>query len=156
MLSDSTTQEMTRLYQQEGETMQAIAGRFGVIKQTVQARLSRAGIKGRIKHQLIDKSTLERLYQQNISLQEIAVQLRTNIRVVRAALKFHRIPKRQPIKVGGKYADVFRVLKVGQTSEVSISTKAPHAQLHRAAGHIGIKISLRAAGTNRFAATRIG
>lgn len=151
------TEEMIRLYREEGLSMQQIGDRYGIIRQSVQARLARAGV-ARLppKHARISKERLAALYADDrLSLGKIAAALETSLHVVRLALEFHRIPKRAPVKLGGRHADLLRSFAVGESRELRLKMKAPQAQLHRAAAVVGIKVSVVKSGGGKFRVTRL-
>lgn len=152
------TREMAKLYLEDGLSYRQIGEIYGIIRQAVHQRFVRAGIERRLlKHQKIDKQSLERLYLvERISLHKIAERLQVGLKVIKAALKFHKIPKRSPVKFGGIYADFLRSLKIGKSKKIKLDIKNPHSRLHRSAGAIGINISMRSLGReNKFEVTRI-
>ncbi len=147
------TQEMAELYRQ-GKTMQEIADIYGIIKQAVHARFARAGIRRRYKYQSINKERLQQLYEENVSIAEIAKLLGADREIISQALSYYKIPKRGRLKAGGKHADFLRTLEIGATVQITLDVKNPHAVFHRSAANIGIKITVRSSGDKKFNVTR--
>lgn len=90
------TREMEQLYD-DGLTMQQIADRYGIIKQAVQQRFSRAGIEKRRSFKSIDKISLEYVYNSGKSLEKVAKHFGVAAKTINQALEFYKIPKRARI-----------------------------------------------------------
>jgi len=104
----------------------------------------------------IDKNQLEFLYaKEKISQVKIGNVFGVHPTVVAKALKFYKIPRRDPIKLPGKYVTPFRNLEVGECREVECLAKYPTTNLHEIARRIGIKISVRRRGDGKFKVTRV-
>lgn len=148
---------MKKLFEEDNLTMEEIGKRYGIIKQTVQVRLAKIGVGRRPnKYTLIDKSLLEELYSDKyLSIEKIAEKMDASTKTIYQALLFYEIPKRPPIKSGGKYIDLIRKLAVGEKTEITFDVKHPHQALHGTARSIGIKIAMRSRGDGKFMIIRI-
>jgi predicted DNA-binding protein YlxM (UPF0122 family) len=153
------TLDIEKLYRR-GMTMQQIGKLCGMSRQAVQQRLAKVGVASSdrpLKHTLIDKERLEFLYtKKKFSLDKIADAFSVKREVIRNALKFHQIPKRDWIKSGGSRLDVLKKLNVGDKCEATFNRKRPHALIYTPAKKLGIKISMRLLDGNKFEITRIG
>lgn len=163
MAKRDETLEMAALYEEGGLTLQQIADRYGVSKQTVSQRFSKIKVVRPPrppayppKCALIGKARLEHLYAtEKLSIDAISRVLGTNSHVVYRALEFYEILKRRSIKSIGKYIDTIRGLNPGERMEIDCPSRHPHATLHKSAGDAGFKISVKKLGNGRFAVTRI-
>jgi transposase-like protein len=89
--------ELRRLYQKEGRTVTAIAGRYGITTSAVRRHLDRHGIARRGPRPPIAKGELVDLYlTRQLSLRSIAELLGCPEAHVRADLERHQIPCRSP------------------------------------------------------------
>lgn len=151
----TTTEEMAELYR-KGLSLQQIGERFGMTREAVRQRLQKAGVDRRsnkIEPQVgkIDESELRRLYGSGESLSEIGKHFAVSNRVIKEALKFYKIPERHR---RGKWGELFRNLKVGESRIVESKLKHPHLTLHGLARRRGIKISVNKIGDNQLRITR--
>ncbi len=155
--TSAETSEMAKLHHEEGLTLEAIGKQFGMTRQGVRDRFIREEIairKG--KYQLINRERLETLFHHDqMSLADIAAAFSTDPAVIRKALLFHEIAERQPIKKGGYKVDFLRNLAVGETRIFEWNNKERYLHLHHSAKQIGMKISIRSRGGNRYAVKRI-
>ena len=151
----AATKEMAELYR-KGFTLQQIGDKFGMTREAVRQRLQKAGVARRsnkIEPQIgkIDESELRRLYESGESLPEIGKHFAVSYRVIREALKFYEIPERHR---RGKWANLLRNLKIGESRIVESNLKHPHLTLHGLARRRGIKISVNKLGENQLRITR--
>lgn len=104
----------------------------------------------------IDRTRLENLYiGRKLSTSECAWAFGGDRELIRQALTFYGIARRPAPNLGGKYATVFRELPVGETTELECSAKYPHNNLHTIAVRVGVKISMRKIGENRYRVTKL-
>jgi hypothetical protein len=152
----AATENMIKLFQ-AGATLQAIGKEYGMTRQAVHYRLTKAGINtSQTKYERFDRTLLEKLYtEERLSLEKIAAIFSTYIDSILKALKFHKIPRRQNIKTGGFKVDFLRSLEIGEKGIFEWKNRGKGAHLHGAAKEIGIKISVKSIGGNHYEVTRI-
>ena len=155
MTAKEKTAEMALLYQ-NGRSLAEIGEQFGMTRQGVRERFIKAGIARRkTKYEQIDKSRLDRLYSvDRLLISKIADVFSVNPSIIRRALELYKIPRRPPITLGGYKVDFLRSLEVGENRVIE-SRGDRYVHLHDTANRIGIKISIRSRGANRFEVTRL-
>ena len=152
---EKPTKKMVDLYKQ-GWSLQQIGEHFGISRQAVQQRLQKEGISGSDRHwgrkiENIDKTDLQRLYFEGKNLTEIGEYFSTSASTIYAALKFHKIPKRDK---PGKWLNIFKSMEIGESRVVECDHVRPYASLHSLAAKKGIKISIKKIEDTLFQITR--
>ncbi len=149
---------MVELYE-NGMTLQEIGDRYGISRQRVQQRFKEAGlahIERPPKYTLIDKDRLETLYAgERLAIAKIGEAFGVKSHLIRQALDFHKIPKRNSIKSKGIYVDQLRKLEIGNKIEIVCDAKKPYVVLHKSAKRTNRKVSLKKIGRSKFQVTRI-
>lgn len=144
----------------EGLSLRLIGCRFGLSRQAVHLRLKARG-GGRVSRlptfaERIDQEKLKNLYATDLSLGKIGSLFGVSNITISDALKFHKIPVREYPKLGGKYIDSFRRMKIGESLEMEGTTKKRFSALYGAARSAGIRISVKTTVPGRFTVTRVG
>jgi hypothetical protein len=154
MTAKDSTEAMAELYD-GGMTLEQVGERFGITRQGVRHRFIKAGIIRR-RPAPIDKKRLETLYSvDRLPISEIAAVFSVSEGKVQRALKSYKIPRRQPLKLGGYIVDFLRSLETGKTGVIKWRSDEKYAHLHDAAKRVGIKISTRSLGDGGYAVTRL-
>ncbi len=142
-----------------GMTYRQIDAAYGMVPAAVGQRLRRMGRtpdEKTARTLLRDKDRLVLLYEiERLSLDRIAAAFGFSDGVIRRALKLYRIPKRPPLSPGGKHVDRMRHLLIGETGQIECSAQSPFTVITNTARALGIKVSIRRTGTDRFGITRI-
>jgi IS30 family transposase len=151
---------MIRLYQDEGLTMQQIAQKFGLSRQAVHCRLTRAGVQSRPSWQrhprMIDRETLVRLYtNEQIPVSKLARMLKTDARTIERELKRHSI-ERRPKNYERRKPSALDNLQVGESALISFQMdRIPYVNYYLSAKVRKIKVSIRRIETGQVQVTRI-
>lgn len=106
----------------------------------------------------ISRAELEELYAaRKLTPSEIGRQLGLEAELIRQALAHYQIPVRRGGSCGGggKYVDLFRKLKAGETGEIHCAVKHPYINLHSIAARLGMRISMRKIAAERYKITRL-
>ena len=149
---------MAKLYR-SGMTLQQIGDQYEITRQRVQQILAGIGITATdrpLKSELLDRERLETLYAaKRLPVEKIGKFFDVSSYQIYSALEFHKIPRRRSLNKDGKYVDVIRLLKIGETTEIHCSSANCYKTLHRSAKCADAKISLRKSGDEKFNVTRI-
>lgn len=155
---DDKSFEMAELYR-SGLTLQQIGDQYEISRQRVQQILSTIGITAAdrpLKSALIDRERLDSLYTiERLTVQKIAKVFDVSPHQIYSALKFHKIPPRRSLKKDGKYVDIIRLLKIGESTEIQCAAVKAYVVLHRSAKYAETKISLRKLSEGLFSVTKV-
>ena len=142
-----------------GATLQQIGERYGISRQTVQQRLASLGVKAGdrpIKQKPIERERLENLYaQQKLPVKGIAKAFGVDVQTIKKALTYHHIPERKRTRTGSHRREFLKGMKVGDRKEISFSIKRPYKLIYTPAKKLGIRVSMRFIGDDRYEVTRI-
>ena len=151
--------EMRRLYEKDELTLRQIADRFGITRQAVHQRLTRAGVNMRPRS--TRRMTLERdlLYDLYVvggkTIVEVAAAFGVSMSKILTELKRYGIGRRKSGPAPWKYVGVYN-LKLQESVIVPRPTSAhPHQNLYSTAKRIGIKITVRKVDESRMLVTRV-
>ena len=158
MSKKAETLEMITLRRNSGLSWQQIGNRYGISRQSVSRRV--AGLKLELPERLpkcarIDKTVLENLYTiKLLSVDKISRIMETTPNLIYQALNFHKIPKRESIKLLGKYKDSLKKLSIGEAAEFDFQGANPYVSLHMSAKKAALKISVKKLAATKFLVTR--
>ena len=155
---DDKTRQMAALYE-NGWTLEQVGVKFRTTRQAVWSRFRTAGIIARrrpSKYRQIDKERLIELYSNDrLQIDGIADVFSTNKWIIRAALKYHDIPKRRRLATGGYAVDFLKKLQLHEAAVIEIRGKVTN-HLYFTSERIGIGITVRSlGGGNKYLVTRI-
>lgn len=153
----TVTRQMVKLYQ-DGMTLEEVGKKFGLSRQGVRHRFIQAGIprRSKINYKNIDIKRLEKLYfEERLTIPKIAAEFPVQTIVIRKALKFHQIPRREPLKLGGYIVDFLRSLEINEKGIIEWQRNEEYANLHHPAKQINLKISIRKLTGRKFEITRL-
>ncbi|CAN5513752.1 hypothetical protein BH10ACI1_BH10ACI1_28610 [soil metagenome] len=139
--------EMKRLYDVEGWTLQQIGDKFGLTRQAVQNRFSRAGFRQRPRKppsKTFDREILVRLYiDEMLTLGETAKYLKSTYNTVKREMKKNGIELREHGFSQRKYREIEK-LEIGESIEIIFpESNVPYSSFHGKAKKLGIKISVK-------------
>lgn len=150
-------EQMAQAYR-DGLTLKEIGKQFDISAQAVQRRIAAVGVTQKDRppaFRLIDKTQLETIYAENLSLKRIAARIGTNVKTITDALRFYQIPKRKSIKKQGHRVNLLKKLEIGGKYEETFYNRLPHMRVYASAKRVGIKVSTRQIDRDKLEITRV-